>query len=134
MLYVGRVDTEKHVDIVVRAAAYVVRRRPAQLVIVGDGKQIRANVRLSRELGLDEHARFVGFVDPEDDLPILYRMADLFAIASEVETEGLVVLEAAASGVPIVAVRAACMPEIVEASGAGLLAPSPVTRTRWGSA
>ncbi len=122
ILYVGRVDTEKRVDIVVRAAAHVAERRPVQLLIVGDGKQFRANMRLSRELGLDRRAHFVGFVAPEADLPILYRIADLFAIASEIETEGLVVLEAAASGVPIVAVRASCMPEIVEASGAGLLA------------
>ena len=122
LLYVGRVDTEKRVEIVVRAAAHVSARRPAQLVVVGDGKQLRANIRLSRELGLRERARFIGFVAQGEDLPALYRMAGLFAIASEVETEGLVVREAAASGIPIVAVRSACMPEVVEATGAGLLA------------
>jgi glycosyltransferase involved in cell wall biosynthesis len=122
LLYVGRVDTEKRVEIVVRAAAHVSARRPAQLVVVGDGKQLRANLRLSRELGLRERARFIGFVAQDEDLPALYRMASLFAIASEVETEGLVVLEAAASGIPIVAVRSACMPEVVEVTGAGLLA------------
>ncbi|HSB91098.1 MAG TPA: glycosyltransferase [Anaerolineales bacterium] len=122
LLYVGRVDTEKRVDNVVRAAAAVIARHPAQLLIVGDGKQLRSVRRLSRELGLGDRAHFLGFVSPEVDLPALYRIADLFVIASEIEAEGLVVLEAAACGVPIVAVRATCMPETVEAPGAGLLA------------
>jgi glycosyltransferase involved in cell wall biosynthesis len=121
LLHVGRVDVEKRVNVVVRAAHYALQRAQAQLVIVGDGKQLRSTVRLSRELGLTDRAHFVGFVPPETDLPDLYRMAYLFAIASELETEGLVVLEAAACGLPLLAVRATVMPELVEESGAGFV-------------
>jgi 1,2-diacylglycerol 3-alpha-glucosyltransferase len=121
LLSVGRIDVEKRVDVVVQAAARALRRAKAQLLIVGDGKKRRSVMRLSRELGLRDRAHFIGFVAPEDDLPELYRMAYLFAIASDLETEGLVVLEAAASGLPLVAVRATVMPGLVEASGAGVL-------------
>ncbi|HET7010323.1 MAG TPA: glycosyltransferase [Anaerolineales bacterium] len=121
LLHVGRIDVEKRVEVVVQAAAHAMQRAEAQLVIVGDGKQRRSIVHLARELGLGDRAHFIGFVAPEDDLPELYRMASLFAVACELETEGLVVLEAAASGLPLLAVRATVMPALVEASGAGLL-------------
>jgi len=51
------------------------------------------------------------------------RAGTVFAIASELESEGLVVLEAAACGLPIVAVRATSMPELVEQNGCGYLVP-----------
>jgi glycosyltransferase involved in cell wall biosynthesis len=56
-------------------------------------------------------------------MPSIYRTGTVFAIASELESEGIVVLEAAACGVPIVAVRATSMPELVEESGCGHLVP-----------
>jgi glycosyltransferase involved in cell wall biosynthesis len=121
LLSVGRIDVEKRVEVVVQAAARALRRVQGQLLIVGDGKKRRAMMRLSRELGLRNRAHFIGFVAHEDDLPAFYRTAYLFAIASDLETEGLVVLEAAASGLPLIAVRATVMPELVEASGAGVV-------------
>jgi len=121
VLHVGRVDVEKRVGVVVQAAGHAFTHAEAQLLIVGDGKQLRSVARLSRELGLADRAHFIGFVSPDTDLPVLYRMAYLFAIASELETEGLVVLEAAASGLPLLAVRATVMPDLVESSGAGFL-------------
>jgi glycosyltransferase involved in cell wall biosynthesis len=56
-------------------------------------------------------------------LPGLYRLATVFVMASEVETEGVVVLEAGASGLPIVAVRATSLPEIVDDGRTGCLVP-----------
>ncbi len=54
-------------------------------------------------------------------MPLVYRLATVFAISSRIEAEGIVVLEAAASGLPIVAVRATSMPELVERTGCGYL-------------
>jgi glycosyltransferase involved in cell wall biosynthesis len=95
-------------------AAMVMRRVPAQLLLVGDGTQRARLIRLSERLRIREHCCFTGFVPADGDLPALYRLASVFVIASEVETQGLAGLEAAASGAPLVAVRAASLPELVE--------------------
>ena len=60
----------------------------------------------------------------EEGLPEIYQLASLFVTASEIETQGIVLLEAAASGLPIVAVRATCIPEIVHHGLNGCLVES----------
>jgi glycosyltransferase involved in cell wall biosynthesis len=123
ILHVGRVDREKNVDDVVRAAAIAMASTDAQLLVVGDGNRLKDVQELARELGIARSSRFIGFVEPSGDLPGLYRAGSVFVIASELESEGIVVLEAAACGVPIVAVQATSMPELVEEPGCGLLVP-----------
>jgi glycosyltransferase involved in cell wall biosynthesis len=65
--------------------------------------------------------RFLGFV-PDDDLPGLYRLADVFAIASPAELQSLVTMAAMASGLPVVAVDAGALAELVHAGENGFLA------------
>lgn len=122
ILHVGRIDAEKRVDLVLRAVAKAMTTRPVQLLIAGDGKLREAMVRLSDKLGIQASCRFPGFVRAGGDLPGLYRLADVFVIASEVEIQSSVVLEAAASGLPVVAVRASSMAEFVEDGVTGYLA------------
>lgn len=121
ILHVGRIDREKNVDDVVRASAIAMASVDSQLVVAGEGSRQEDVERLAIELGIGPRSRFVGFVAPDGDLPNLYRMASVFAIASELESEGLVVLEAAACGVPVVAVEATSMPELVKEPGCGYL-------------
>lgn len=121
ILTVGRLDIEKRVPVVVGAAAVALRAAPAQLLVVGDGTQRAALEALARRLGIADRARFAGFVPPEGDLPGLYRLAQVFAIAAENETEGLVVVEAAISGLPVVAVRATSLPDLVDDGRTGYL-------------
>jgi glycosyltransferase involved in cell wall biosynthesis len=123
ILHVGRLDLEKKVDLVVRAAARAMQSVPAQLLIVGHGTERPALERLVADLGIGDRVRFAGSVPPEGDLPGLYRLASVFGVACEIETEGIVVLEASASGVPIVAVRATAMPELLGFAGNGFLVP-----------
>ena len=123
ILHVGRVDREKNVDDVVRAAAIAMASTDAQLLVVGDGNRLQDMEELARELGIARQSRFIGFVEPNGDLPALYRSGTVFVLASELESEGIVILEAAACGIPIVAVRATSMPELVEEPGCGYLVP-----------
>jgi glycosyltransferase involved in cell wall biosynthesis len=60
---------------------------------------------------------------PEEDLPALYRHSDIFAIASDVEVQSIPTLQAAASGLPIVAAEAAALPELVQNNTNGHLVP-----------
>ena len=127
ILSVGRIDVEKRVDVVVRAAARAMRAARAQLLIVGDGTRRAAAIRLSEDLRIRDRSHFPGFVAATDDLPGLYRLASVFVIASEIETQGLASLEAAASGLPIIAVRATPLTELVEDGVTGyLVAPGDV--------
>ncbi len=71
--------------------------------------------------GVCERVRFLGFI-PGTDLPGLYRLADLFAIASEAELQSLVTMEAMASGLPVVAVNAGALGELVHPGENGFLA------------
>ena len=121
ILYVGRLDVEKRAEVVVRAAARLVGAGQAQLVLAGDGRQRHGLERLVERLGIRRGTHFTGFLAGSDDLPGLYRLASAFAIASEVETQGVAVLEAAASGLPVVTVRATAMPELVEDGVTGFL-------------
>lgn len=121
LLHAGRLDTDKNVTTLIRAAACALKRVEAQLLVVGDGCQRQAIEELCSNLGIGGLAHFLGFIYPEGDLPALYRLATVFATASELETLGAVVLEAMASGVPVVAFQATCIPELVEDSVNGYL-------------
>ncbi len=113
ILHVGRLDTDKRVDQVVWAAARAIQNTDAHLLIVGDGRQKASLMKLCKSLGIEKRCHFPGYVAMDEGLPEIYRLANLFVTASEIETQGIVLLEAAASGLPIVAVRATCIPEIV---------------------
>lgn len=112
VVYVGRVDPEKKVGLVVDAFSKVLEKLPeAQLVIVGDGVdrlRIEQNVK---KLGAMKSIRILGRV-LQPDLYELYRVGDVFATASEIETQGIVLIEAAASGLPLIAVNAGAVSEV----------------------
>jgi len=120
LLFVGRLAPQKNVALLLRSMAAV--REPTELVIVGDGEQ-RAMLRsLSAELNLT-NVRMIGPKTGED-LISWYRWADAFVLTSEKEGMPLVLLEAMASGLPVVGTD---VPGISETLGAdGLLAsPNP---------
>ena len=113
ILHVGRLDPEKNVDRILQAAALTMYQSNAHLLIVGDGREKSALMKLSHSLGIADRTHFPGYLSVKDGLPEIYRMATLFVMASEIESQGVVLLEAAASGLPLVAVEATSIPEIV---------------------
>jgi len=91
------------------------------MLVVGDGRQRDHLIKQCTMLGIAERVHFTGFISKDQGLPDIYRMASVFITASEIETQGIVLLEAAASGLPIVAVNATCIPEIVHDTVNGYL-------------
>jgi glycosyltransferase involved in cell wall biosynthesis len=103
LVYVGRVAFEKNIGFLLGVLARVRQSVPeALLVICGEGP---ATTHLKREavrLGLEPSVRFVGYLDRATELRDCYRAADALVFASRTETQGLVLLEAMALGVPVV--------------------------------
>lgn len=104
-LSVGRLATEKGLPFMLKAFAGVARELDHHLVLVGDGPQRAELTALRAALGLQDRIHFLGYI-PYHRMPELYTQVDLFAICSTTEVKPLVVLEALASGVPVLAVSA----------------------------
>jgi D-inositol-3-phosphate glycosyltransferase len=109
LLFVGRIQPLKGLDVAVAALAEVVRARPDALLLVvggasgaeGDAEVARVHARIDAS-GLADHVRFV---EPQPHLALstYYRAADVVVVPSRSESFGLVALEAAACGTPVVA-------------------------------
>jgi len=127
LLYVGRLDREKSVDRVLLAFDRVAGTvRNARLALVGQGTEAARLRDLARSLAATSRIMFLGG-RPHDTLAACYRAADAFIFASETETQGLVLAEAAACGVPAVAVSAPGCDEVVRDGETGLLTKSDTT-------
>ncbi|MDR0478374.1 MAG: glycosyltransferase [Burkholderiaceae bacterium] len=103
-LFVGRVAHEKNIGLLIEALAVARRTCPDLLLLVaGEGPALADLRRQAERLGQSAHVRFLGYFDRERELPDCYAAADLFAFASHTETQGLVLIEAMAAGLPLVA-------------------------------
>ena len=127
ILSVGRLSPEKRADVLIAAVARIGGtghntggERPV-LVLAGAGPDEQRLRSLARHYGVAEQVVFTGYI-PDADLPGLYRAADVFAIASQAELQSLVTMAAMASGLPVVAVDAGALAELVHAGENGFLA------------
>lgn len=121
MIYVGRLGLEKGVDVVVKAFARAHKENPALcLDIYGEGPAKAGLLKLVEKLGIVDSVGFVGFVSRAEIKRTLKRH-DFFVTASPMETQGLVVLEAMAAGLPIIGVDALAVPELVHDGKNGYL-------------
>lgn len=123
LVYVGRVAFEKNIEFLLRALQIVRRSVPdALLVVCGEGPALPRLRGLTGELGLGEAVRFVGYLDRASRLPDCYRAADALVFASRTETQGLVLLEAMALGVPVVSTAVMGTRDIVAPERGALVA------------
>lgn len=120
LLYVGRLDKEKRIDVILRSLPDILRATSVHLVLAGIGKEKQQLEETTRDLGIQEAVAFTGFV-PDEDLQNLYRIADLFVTAGIAELQSIVTMEAMASGLPVVAVNAMALPELVHDGENGYL-------------
>ena len=121
LLYVGRLDREKSVERLLAAFEQVAVVLPtARFVLVGQGTQDGSLREQARRSPAGDRIEFRG-VSPREALPPYYQAADLFLFASETETQGLVLAEAAACALPSVAVGASGVDEVVVNGETGIL-------------
>ena len=125
VITIRRLVYKNGLDTFIEAASVLIQNYPHLLfVIVGKGPSRRLIERRLAELRISDNFRLVGFV-PEELLPLYYNAADYFVIPSS-SGEGLplVLLEAMACGLPVIATSVGGTPEIVEDMKNGVLVPA----------
>jgi glycosyltransferase involved in cell wall biosynthesis len=122
-LSVGRLAREKNQAFLLTAFAAVLRRLPAaRLLLVGEGDDRPRLEKMTGDLGMGGSVQFVGAV-PHERVGDYYLAADLFLFPSISETQGIVVLEAMAAGLPVVAVASDAAADLLGDSDAGVMSP-----------
>jgi glycosyltransferase involved in cell wall biosynthesis len=122
-LFVGRVAHEKNIDFLIEAVRIALASVPGLLLLItGEGPASGDLKKRVADLGLNDAVRFLGYLDRQRELPGCYKAADLFVFASRTETQGLVLLEAMAAGLPVMALSAMGTADIL-APGKGCITP-----------
>lgn len=99
--YVGRLAKEKSVEVLIESQAALVKKYKLKLLIVGNGPDLDHFKEMAKKLKIEKEVIFTGAVSWEE-VPYYYGISDIFATASVTETQGLTIIEAMASGLPVV--------------------------------
>jgi 1,2-diacylglycerol 3-alpha-glucosyltransferase len=103
VVHVGRIAHEKNIGFLVEMLQLVRQRLSNVLMVVaGEGPALAHLRRQATKLGLEDNIRFLGYLSRDGELQACYALGDVFVFASQTETQGLVLLEAMAAGVPVV--------------------------------
>ncbi len=129
LISVSRLSREKNIEFMLEALAPELRRhRDWCLMLVGDGP-LRSTLReRAVELGIDAQVLLPGSIAPLD-LACYYHLAEMFVFASRSETQGMVILEAMAAGLPVVVVRSSGIDDAVRDGVNGY--KTPLNRDAW---
>ncbi|MGC8699810.1 MAG: glycosyltransferase [Candidatus Micrarchaeia archaeon] len=114
VLYVGRISKEKRLEVMLKAAKVLSRKRnDISYLIVGHGPAMEHYKEMARRFGLSGSVIFVGFV-PDAELPKYYATSDMLCMPSTFETQGIVAIEAMASGKPVVGAKYLALNELIK--------------------
>ena len=130
LISVSRLSDEKNIDFLMDAVDRLRKecKQPFRVLMIGDGHERRRLQARIKQLGLRDCFTLVGSVPPED-MPKWYALGDLFVFASKSETQGMVILEAMAAGMPVVAVRSSGIDDVVRDGHNGF--KTPEDHARW---
>lgn len=126
LLCVGRLGKEKSIDFVIKAFAVVHRQKPdTVLILIGEGSDSDVLNKLCNKLEIKDSVIFAGNLSYQQTIDA-YKSSDLFIFASKTETQGLVVVEALAAGLPVVTVNVSPFKEILTDGESAILRPFDV--------
>ncbi len=123
IIHVGRLGYEKNIDMVIKMFAILTKKYPKLVLdILGDGPARKSLTELAYKLGIAERVNFEGWKERKS-LGEWYRRSDVFVTASGMETQGLVILEAMLSGLPVVGFDKYAIPDMVKNGITGYVVP-----------
>ncbi len=126
--YAGRLGPEKNIEVLLHAmAALRDHGTAAELAIAGHGSHEAILRGLVADLRIDRQVRFLGTL-AQENLAQLFRASDVFAIMSTSETQSMVLLQAMASGIPVIAADSRALPEFVGPGNGVLVDPHDPVR------
>ncbi|HUZ92397.1 MAG TPA: glycosyltransferase [Candidatus Paceibacterota bacterium] len=126
IIFASHLSAEKNIDVLIRALAIVKKGIPAvELALAGTGPSTDDLRRLAASQGVERAVKFLGFLE-KPALAEAYNASKAFAIASTVETQSMVTMQAMASGIPVIAANARALPEYVSAANGFLVEPGNV--------
>lgn len=120
VLFLGRVEAEKHIEELLRAAAALDPALDVKVEIIGDGEQRPALEKLASQLGIAHRVHFAGHA-PEDYLKQQLTRASVFAMPSRAELQSIATMEAMASGLPVIGAHAMALPHLIHDGENGYL-------------
>ncbi len=121
ILHLGRIAPEKNLDTFIKAAPLLKKKYPdCKFLIVGIGPAKEYYENMVKNLKLTNDFIFTGYV-PDEAIPKYYACADAFTTSSTFETQGIVILEAMASGLPVSGANYRAIPELVKDGENGFL-------------
>lgn len=114
LISLSRVGKEKNVDFLALALKEIIKKdKDVRLMMVGSGPYLQGFKEFVKKLGFNDQVIFTGYV-AEEDKPAYYQSADLYLYASHHDTQAIVILEAAASGKPIVTLEDGAFKDVVK--------------------
>ena len=119
ILHVGRLSSEKNVDLILRVFAKIKGKTNAKLVITSDGPARQELEKLAHDLGISGYVNFSGYIS-EKEKENLYRKSEIFVMASAADTQGLTALESMSFGLPVVVAKAGGLMDLVSHGKNGL--------------
>ncbi|MGD8783796.1 MAG: glycosyltransferase [Thioalkalispiraceae bacterium] len=123
IVHVGRVAHEKNIDFLLRMLQFLRINIPdVLLIIAGEGPARAYLKKLTARLGLDNNVMFIGYLARDGELLDCYCAGDAFVFASRTETQGLVLLEAMALGVPLISTAVMGTKDILEPGKGAIVA------------
>lgn len=124
-----RLSREKNVDFILDGMRMLKQRtdQPFRLLMLGDGNERPRLEQRVREQGLEDIVTFAGMIPP-DEVPAWLGLGHVFVFASKSETQGMVVLEAMAAGMPVVAVRSSGIDDVIKDNVNGFKTPENLER------
>ena len=121
-LFLGRLDDEKRIHILLQAVAKLTEHPKVIVELVGDGGERENLSRLATELGIAARVIFTGHIS-DQDLPAAYERCTAFVMPSIAELQSIATMEAMASGRPVIAADAMALPHLVHDGDNGYLFP-----------
>ena len=123
VLYTGRLAEEKHIDVIIRAISIVKKTMPdITMASTGRGNAELSLRKLVKDLDLEKNVFLFGYVEPKT-LAQLYQASDIFTVMSTAETECISMMQAMATGIPVIGANAWGLPEYITAQSGYVIEP-----------